>query len=457
MTITTINPATGAVLEEYQEFTAAQVESALSEAVAAHRANRDWPMARRQEGMRRAAAQLREHAERFARGITAEMGKPIVEARAEIQKCATACEHYADNAETYLAEVRIATNARESYVAYRPLGVLLAIMPWNYPFWQVIRCLVPALMAGNAVLLKHASNVPGCALMLEEVFGEAGFPAGACRAVLIPSSRIPELIEDPRIAAVTLTGSEAAGCSVAATAGRALKKAVLELGGSDPYIVLADADLDLAVDVAVRARYQNTGQSCIAAKRFIVVDEIADAFGERFVEAVARLEVGDPMLETTRVGPLARADLRDDLDRQVQGSVDAGARVATGGHRLESPGFFYAPSVLLDVRPDMPAFREEVFGPVAAVIRARSTEEAIATANDSAFGLGSSLWTRDVDRARALAGRIESGQVFINGMTASDPRLPFGGVKRSGHGRELSWFGMQEFVNVQTVWIGPAA
>jgi succinate-semialdehyde dehydrogenase/glutarate-semialdehyde dehydrogenase len=340
-------------------------------------------------------------------------------------------------------------------VHFEPLGIVLAIMPWNFPFWQVFRFAAPGLMAGNAALLKHASNVPQCALAIERVFREAGAPDGLFQTLLLSSEHVGGLIEDERVRAVTLTGSDVAGSKVAERSGRALKKTVLELGGSDPFIVLTDADLDAIVATAVSARYQNTGQSCIAAKRFIVQDAIADEFTPRFVAAVEELQTGDPMDRGTRIGPLARGDLRDSLDDQVKRSVAAGARVATGGHPLDRRGYFYAPTVLVDVQPGSPAFDEETFGPVAAVTRVPEVKDAIAFANRSRYGLGSAIWTRDVERAKRLARDVEAGSVFINGMVASDPGLPFGGVKRSGYGRELSEFGIREFVNVQTVWIGP--
>jgi succinate-semialdehyde dehydrogenase/glutarate-semialdehyde dehydrogenase len=384
------------------------------------------------------------------------MGKPIAEAEAEVEKCAWNCDFYADNAERFLSDEPVETNARESYVAYEPLGVILAVMPWNFPFWQVFRFAAPALMAGNTCLLKHASNVPQCALAIEEVFRDAGLPAGAFRTLLIPGSAVDAVIQDPRVRAVTLTGSDITGEKVAASAGRALKKTVLELGGSDPFIVLADADLDAAAETAARARFQNTGQSCIAAKRFIVEDAVADEFDRKFADAVARLKVGDPSDRSTQIGAMARGDLLDDLDRQVRASVEQGAKVVAGGARVPGRGWFYQPTILSGVTSQMPAFREETFGPVAAVIRAKDADEAIALANDSDFGLGAALWTRDLERAKTLARRIESGSVFINGMVASDPRLPFGGVKRSGYGRELAAFGIREFVNIQTVWVGPA-
>jgi succinate-semialdehyde dehydrogenase / glutarate-semialdehyde dehydrogenase len=405
--------------------------------------------------MHQAAGYLRQHRARLAGIITAEMGKPIVEAEAEIEKCAWNCEFYAQNAERFLADEPRPSNAAESYVQYTPLGTVLAIMPWNFPFWQLFRFAAPALMAGNTALLKHASNVPQCALAAEEVFRAAGFPDGVFQTLLISGSAAMALIEDSRIAAVTLTGSDEAGSQVAAAAGHAIKKTVMELGGSDPFIVLADADLAAAVETGVRARYQNTGQSCIAAKRFIVVDTVFDEFRERFAAAVRVLRVGDPLDRSTQIGPLARDDLRETLERQVRRSVEQGATLVVGGARRPGRGYFFAPTVLADVRPTMPAACEEVFGPVAALLRAGDAAEAIALANDSAYGLGANLWTADIGRARRLARQIEAGQVFINGMVTSDPRLPFGGIKRSGYGRELSEYGIREFVNIQTVWIGP--
>jgi succinate-semialdehyde dehydrogenase/glutarate-semialdehyde dehydrogenase len=451
-----INPATEEVLHRYDAFTPAQVDGALTQARLTFNAWRETSFDQRSELMRRAATYLRKNVNRYTGLITAEMGKPITEAEAEINKCAWNCDFYADHAAAFLADEPVETNARESFVAFEPLGPVLAIMPWNFPFWQVIRFAAPALMAGNVAVLKHSSNVPQSALAVEEVFETSGFPEGTFQTLLISSSEIEGVIADDRIAAVTLTGSSAAGRKVAADAGRALKKAVLELGGSDPFIVLADADLDGAVEYAVKARFQNAGQSCIAAKRFIVVDDIAGEFERRFVAAVAELPVGDPTRPETRVGPLARGDLLTALDCQVRESVAMGARVAVGGHRLDRTGYFYAPTVLTGVQSDMPVFGEETFGPVAAVIRVRDAEEAVALANASEYGLGGNLWTRDTEQGKHLARRIESGNVFINGMTASDPRLPFGRVKHSGYGRELSHYGIREFTNIQTIWIGPA-
>jgi succinate-semialdehyde dehydrogenase/glutarate-semialdehyde dehydrogenase len=456
MAIESINPATEEVLARFDELTPDQVDDALTEARNAFLAWRQCTLAERGRPMREAARYLRANKARFAGLITAEMGKPLPEAEAEIEKCAWNCEFYAGQAASFLADRPVKTNARESFIAFEPLGVILAVMPWNYPFWQVLRFAAPCLMAGNAAVLKHASNVPQCALAVEEIFRESGFPPGLFRTLLIPSSGVKPLIEDPRIAAITLTGSDAVGSTVAAQAGRALKKCVMELGGSDPFIVLEDADLDGAVEFAVRSRYQNGGQSCIAAKRFIVAEEVAGEFERRFADAVGKLKVGNPFEKGVKIGPLARGDLADDLDRQVQESVAAGARIACGGHRVDGMGYFYEPTVLVDVTPDMPAFREETFGPVAAVARVRDADEAIRVANDSLFGLGGNLWTGDVERGKELARRIESGNVFVNSMVASDPRLPFGGVKHSGFGRELSSFGIQEFTNIQTIWVGPA-
>ncbi len=455
MSIQTIQPATGEVLETFEPYSAAQINEILDEARNAFTRWRETSFAERGAILHKVAAHLREHKEELAVTATEEMGKPIVEAEAEVEKCAWNCDFYAENAEKFLADEHITSNATESYVSFQPLGVILALMPWNFPYWQVFRFAAPALMAGNTAVLKHASNVSRCALQIERIFHESGLPHGAFRTVLIPGAETSSLIADRRIAAVTLTGSDAAGVAVASASGHALKKNVLELGGSDAFIVLEDADLDAAAQMATRARYQNTGQSCIAAKRFIVVEAIADAFERKFVEAVAKLHVGDPFDRQTQVGPMARGDLRDALEKQVAASVQMGARVLIGGKPLEGNGYFYAPTILANVTPAMPVFNEETFGPVAAVIRARDTDHAIELANDSDFGLGGNLWTGNIERGRALARRIESGGVFINGMTASDPRLPFGGIKRSGYGRELSSFGIREFVNIQTVWIGP--
>ena len=456
VSIQSINPATGEVIETFEPFSEAQINEALDQARNTFREWRETTFAERGALFHRLAGHLRDRKAELARVATLEMGKPIVESEAEVEKCAWNCDYYADNAEKFLADERVTTNATESYVSFQPLGVVLALMPWNFPYWQVIRFAAPALMAGNTAVLKHASNVSRCALEIEKMFAESGFPGGVFRTVLVPGAETGRLIADPRIAAVTLTGSDAAGVAVASASGHVLKKNVLELGGSDAFIVLEDADLDAAAQMAVRARYQNTGQSCIAAKRFIVVEAVADAFEQKFVEAASKLKVGDPLERETQIGPVARGDLRETLEKQVRESVEMGARIVLGGESLEGKGYFYAPTILTDVTPQMPVFREETFGPAAAVIRARDTEHAVELANDSQFGLGGNLWTGDIERGRNLARRLESGGVFINGMTASDPRLPFGGVKRSGYGRELSSFGIHEFVNIQTVWIGPA-
>jgi len=446
-----INPSTEAVLDTFEESSDQQIDRALQQA---HDAQQSWRLAsfgERSARLQAVARILRTQKQRWATLATNEMGKPIVEAEAEIEKCAWNCDFYAEHASGFLADEHVRTSAKESYVAFEPLGVVLAIMPWNFPFWQVLRFAAPALMAGNGAVLKHASNVPGCALAIQEIFETAGLPQGLFRTLLVPGSKVERLIADPRIHAVTLTGSSEVGEQVASTAGRYLKKQVLELGGSDPFIVLADADLDAAAATAVRARNQNNGQSCIAAKRFIVEESVADRFTETFVAGVKALRVGDPLQRETNVGPLARADLLDALQQQVERSVSAGARAAVGGSRVNGKGYFYAPTVLDHVESDMPAFREETFGPVAAVIRASGPDEAVRLANDTEYGLGAALWTRDIPLAKDLAGRIEAGSVFINGMVASDPRLPFGGIKRSGYGRELGVYGIREFVNIQTV------
>jgi acyl-CoA reductase-like NAD-dependent aldehyde dehydrogenase len=455
-TVDSINPATGEKLESFPLHSQVELDRILDAAVAAQR---DWSVrtfADRAALMKRAAAYLRENKARFALNATREMGKPIAEAEAEIEKCAWGCDFYADNAEKFLADEHIASTASDSYIAYQPLGVVLAVMPWNFPYWQVFRFAAPALMAGNAGVLKHASNVTRCALDIDEVFRESGFPPGVFSVVIVPGAEVKRLIADDRIAAVTITGSEPAGVSVATESGRALKKHVLELGGSDAYIVLADANVAEAAKVAAKARFQNAGQSCICAKRFIIEDAIYDRFVAAFVEESQAYKTGNPEERATVMGPLARTDLRDDLVKQIEGSVKKGARVVLGGTMPKGPGAFFDPTVLVDVDDTMPVFREETFGPVAAVIRARDADHAVALANDSTFGLGGALWTGDTERGKQLARRIVTGAVFINGMTASDPRLPFGGVKHSGYGRELSYLGIREFMNIQTVWVGPA-
>jgi len=451
-----IDPATGRELASFPEADEAAIETALARAWANRHPWRDTGLGTRATLMRSVAGVLRTDKSRYAALLTSEMGKPIVEAEAEIEKCAWTANWFAENGERLLADERVDSTATESYVRFQPLGVILAVMPWNFPFWQAFRAGLPALTSGNVMLLKHSSNVPQSALAIEEVFREAGVPEGVFQTLLIGSAAVDRLIADHRVAGVTLTGSEKAGSLVAESAGRSLKKTVLELGGSDPFIVLADADLDTAATVACRARNQNNGQSCIAAKRFIVEESVADGFEQRFTAAVAALKVGNPMDRANQVGPLAREDLVADLERQVTESVRLGARAVTGGKRIGGDGYYFEPTVLTNVRPGMPAYHEETFGPVAAVIRVKDAEDALRVANDTDFGLGSNIWTSDIERAKKLAERVEAGLVFINGMVASDARLPFGGVKRSGYGRELSAYGIKEFTNIQTVWVGPA-
>jgi succinate-semialdehyde dehydrogenase / glutarate-semialdehyde dehydrogenase len=448
-----VNPATGQPIRDYPEHDEAEVAARLERAEQAFVSWRKVPFAERARLMRAAGDILRDRAGDYGRLITEEMGKPIAAAEGEVDKCAWVCDFYAENAEGFLSPEAVGTDASRSLVRYDPLGPVLAIMPWNFPFWQVFRFAAPALMAGNVGLLKHAGNVPGTALAIEEVFRDAGFPEGIFTTLLIPSARVADLIRHPAVRAVTLTGSDRAGMEVAAEAGRQLKKTVLELGGSDPFIVLADADPVETARQAAKARTINTGQSCIAAKRFIVEEPIADRFEEEMVKAMEALRIGDPMDRGTEIGPMAREDLLGDLDDQVRRSLEAGAELKTGGKRLDGRGWFYAPTVLSGVRPGMPAFDEETFGPVAAVIRARDTDEAIELANRSRFGLGASIWTADSIRAEALASEIEAGSVFVNGAVKSDPRLPFGGIKTSGYGRELADVGIREFVNVKTVWV----
>ena len=453
MAYRSINPANGEQLAEFPLWDAGQLEQALSEAWAAQRLWRQQPLADRCVRLQQAAQVLRQRRDALARLITLEMGKLYGEALAEIDKCAWVCEYYAEQAPGFLADEFLPSDASRSLVCYQPLGVVLAVMPWNFPFWQVFRFAAPALAAGNTGVLKHASNVPQCALAIEAVFREAGFPAGCFRTLMIPSSEVRGVIEDPRIAAVTLTGSEPAGRQVAAAAGGALKKCVLELGGSDPFVVLEDADLGMAVEQAVSSRFLNSGQSCIAAKRFILLAAIADEFVDRFAARVQALRPGEPLDEATTLAPMARRDLRDELHQQVQASVAKGARLVCGGMPLDRPGTFYAPTILDHVTPEQPAWHEEFFGPVALMIRVQDEDEAVAVANDSPFGLGSSVWTADQQRGEAVARRIEAGCGFVNGMVKSVPSLPFGGIKNSGYGRELSRHGMLEFTNAKTLWL----
>jgi succinate-semialdehyde dehydrogenase/glutarate-semialdehyde dehydrogenase len=449
--IETINPATGESVQSFPALTSREIEDRLA---AAHRASIAWrqaPIAQRIEVLRRAADLLERRKAEYGRLMTLEMGKPIAAARDEAAKCALGCRYYADHAEQFLADEAVDVDNERSFVAFEPLGVVLAVMPWNFPFWQVIRFAAPALAAGNVGLLKHASNVPQCSLALEQLFAEAGAPGGVFQSLLIGSEAVGAIVADERVAAATLTGSEPAGSSVASIAGKHIKKTVLELGGSDAFIVMPSADLNAAVNTAVTARVINNGQSCIAAKRFIVAGAIADEFTRRFVERMRALVVGDPMDERTNVGPLATAKIRDDLEDQVKRSVDVGARLLLGGKRGEGRGFYYEPTVLADVPHNAAGFCEETFGPVAAIVRANDAEHAIELANDSRFGLGSAAWTREAAEIEQFARGLAAGSVFINGMVASDPRFPFGGVKKSGYGRELGVFGIREFVNVKTV------
>ena len=453
MAFVSANPATGQIIEEFPVWDEIQLEEAMVQVAIT---TPDWaatPLAERCQYVRRMAEVLLARRDELAEMITLEMGKLISEARAEVEKCALGCDYYADNGPQFLADEVIETNASKSFVAHQPIGTILAVMPWNFPLWQVFRFMAPALVAGNTGVLKHASNVPQCALAIEEVVREAGLPDGVFRTLMISASQVAEVIEDSRIKAVTLTGSESAGRKVAACAGANLKKTVLELGGSDPFIVLEDADLDWAVQQAVASRYINTGQSCVAAKRFIVVEAIADKFVAHFKQAVEALRPGDPMDETTTLAPMARVDLRDELHQQVQASIGKGAVAVTGCEPIDGPGAFYKASILDQVKPGQRAWNEEFFGPVAIVIRTKNEKEAIRVANSLDFGLAGSVWTQDSERGERIARQVESGAVFVNGMVKSDPRLPFGGIKNSGYGRELCYHGMMEFVNQKTIWV----
>ncbi|HHJ52243.1 MAG TPA: NAD-dependent succinate-semialdehyde dehydrogenase [Caldithrix abyssi] len=448
-----INPATGQLIREYDEHSLTEVEQIIDQVDETFRAWRQTDFTRRRRLMHRAADVLRRDKEKLARLITVEMGKVIKEARAEVEKCAWVCDYYADHAERFLADEVIESDASKSFVAFEPLGVILAVMPWNFPFWQVFRFAAPALMAGNAAVLKHASNVPGCALAIEEVFQKAGFPEHLFRTLMIGSDKVEQVIRNPKVKAATLTGSEPAGSKVAAIAGSEIKKTVLELGGSDPFIVLEDADIPACVVTASQARMINAGQSCIAAKRFIVVESRVAEFEQQQTAIMKAMKIGDPLLEETQAGPLAREDLLEELHAQVTQSIEKGARLLTGGRKADGPGYFYLPTVLADVKKGMAVYDQETFGPVSAIIPVKDEKEAIRVANDSEFGLGGSVWSRNIERAVAVARQIESGAVFVNGMTKSDPRLPFGGVKKSGYGRELSHYGIKEFVNIKTIWI----
>ena len=452
MAIQAINPATGEVFETYEEAAPDAVGAIIDEVDQAFAGWRNTPIAERAVPMRKAAGLLRAESHDHARLMAREMGKPVKDGIAEVQKCALGCDFYADHAERFLAPEAVATDASRSFVTFNPLGVILAVMPWNFPFWQVFRFAAPGLMAGNAAVLKHASNVPGCALAIEDVFRRAGFPKHLFRTLMIGSRQVDAVIANPKIRAVTLTGSASAGRAVARKAGEMLKKTVLELGGSDPYLVLEDADLELAAKVCAKGRLVNSGQSCIAAKRFIVVEPVRAAFEKLFVERMAAARMGDPFDDATEIGPQARHDLRDALHRQVEASIGRGARCLLGGTIPAGRGAYYPATVLTDVRRGMPAYDEELFGPVAAIIPVKDAAEAIAVANDSTFGLGAAVITRDLARGERIAAElIDSGSVFVNDAVRSDPRLPFGGVKESGYGRELSAYGIREFVNVKTV------
>jgi succinate-semialdehyde dehydrogenase/glutarate-semialdehyde dehydrogenase len=453
MPIASINPATGEIIKAFAELNETQIDKKLQLAADTFRVYRHTSFAEREQWLRRAAEILESEKDKFARLMTIEMGKPIKGAVGEAEKCAWVCRYYAEHARQHLTDKIVASNATKSFVRFQPLGPVLAVMPWNFPFWQVFRFAAPALMAGNVGLLKHASNVPQCALAIEEIFLRAGFPEGVFQTLLAGSAAVQHILEDQRIVAATLTGSEPAGRSVAGIAGKQLKKTVLELGGSDPFIVMPSADLAAAVSTAVKARTINNGQSCIAAKRFIVAAEIYDQFERQFVSEMQALRVGDPLDEANDIGPLATEQILHDVHDQVQTSVAAGAHLLTGGKKLEQPGNFYEPTVLANIPVDSPAFREEVFGPVAMLFRVKGVPDAIELANATSFGLGSAAWTNDPKEQEQFIAGIEAGSVFINGMVASDPRLPFGGIKNSGYGRELSEFGIHEFVNIQTVWI----
>jgi succinate-semialdehyde dehydrogenase / glutarate-semialdehyde dehydrogenase len=451
MAMTSRNPATGEILRSFDTLDAEQLEQKLQLATRAFEEHRRTSMEDRARLMRRVGDILEEDRAAFGRLMTLEMGKPIAAAIAEAEKCAWVCRYYAEHAAAFLADEHVDTGKAASFIRYQPLGPVLAVMPWNFPFWQVFRFIAPGLMAGNVGLLKHASNVPQCALAIEDIVRRAGFDEGVFQTLLVGSGDVDRIIRDPRVRAVTLTGSEAAGAAVARTAGECIKKSVLELGGSDPFVVTGSADVARAAATAVTARTINNGQSCIAAKRFIVTDDAYDEFERRFVDGMRSLRVGDPLDDDTQVGPLATESIRDELHEQVLESVRRGARVLTGGRHLHRAGWFYEPTVLADVTPGSPAYSDELFGPVAALLRVRDANEAIRVANDSTFGLGACAWTRDAEEQRRFTAELDAGLVFINGMVASDPRLPFGGIKRSGYGRELGRVGIHEFVNIKSV------
>lgn len=454
MGIATINPATGETLKTFEPLNDEAIETKLALAQQRFEQYRKTPMSQRAEWLNKAADILERDKVSFGKIMTTEMGKTLKSAIAEAEKCALVCRYYAKHAAEFLADVPASTDATKSFVRYQPLGIVLAVMPWNFPFWQVFRFAAPALMAGNVGLLKHASNVPQCALAIEDIFSQAGFPEGAFQTLLVGSDRVEAIINDERVKAATLTGSEFAGASLAAAAGKQIKKTVLELGGSDPFIVLESADIEAAASTAVTARLLNNGQSCIAAKRFIVADAVADEFEKRLVEKYQVLKVGDPMDENTDIGPLATPGILDDLDQQVRACIEKGAKVLVGGKPLsDRPGNFYLPTILSDFPPGTPADQEEFFGPVALLFRVSDIDAAINRANNIPFGLGASAWTTDPEEADRLIDELEAGAVFINGLVKSDPRLPFGGIKRSGYGRELGIQGIHEFVNIKTVWI----
>jgi len=453
MAIATINPATGEVLKQFPALTDAEVDGRIAKAARAFQSFRKTSFADRAKWMLKAGEILEAEKTELGRLMTLEMGKTFSSAVAEAAKCATACQYYAENAAKFVADEVIETSATKSYIHYQPVGIVLAVMPWNFPFWQVFRFIAPGLMAGNVGLLKHASNVPQCALKIEEIIVRAGFPAGVFQTLLIGASQVDRILNDPRVAAATLTGSEQAGIQVGVSAAKRIKKVVLELGGSDPFIVMPSANIDEAASTAVKARVINNGQSCIAAKRFIVHEQIADKFEKEFVSRMQALKLGDPFDEKTDVGPLATPDAVKDLDTDVQKTLHAGAKLLTGGKAVNGPGNFYLPTVLTNIPKDSPAYREEFFGPVASIFRVKNLDEAIAIANDSRFGLGASAWTNDPNERERLINELEAGMVFINQMVASDPRVPFGGVKASGHGRELGPYGIREFTNIKTVWI----